>query len=194
VNLRILLSFLPVAVFFGLTRIAPAWVAVGGGFAASGAVFYTNRRHRLIGMLTAFGFSVVALSALVGIVSNSEKAYLASGPLSDFLFVPVYLGSIYVGKPLVGGIARELMPGVAGRVAPNAALFGWLSLAWAAYDLFHGAIRVVLLSNLSVGEYLVWSRLVGWPMSGALLALTGWLIYRAAMAREPALVADAAPS
>ncbi|MCC6381213.1 MAG: hypothetical protein IT304_01835 [Dehalococcoidia bacterium] len=182
-NLRILSSLLPVAVFFGLSRVAPAWAAILGGFAVSAMVFGLNRRQRLIGGLTAFGFGVVAVSAVVGIAWQSEKAYLASGPVSDFLFVPLYLVSVQLRQPLVGGIARQLVPAIAGHLRPDAALFAWLTVVWAVFDALHGAVRMVLLAQLSVGEYIVWSRVVGMPLTGALLALSGLLIYREARRR-----------
>jgi hypothetical protein len=185
-NPRLLLSLVPIVVFFGLTKAGPAWVAITGGFMASSLVFYTSRRERLIGFLTAYGFGILAVTALVGIAWNSEKAYLASGPVSDFLFVPLYLGSIYLQKPLVGGIARELLPAIAGRVPINASIYAWLSVMWAGYDLVHGALRVFLLERLSVGEYIVWSRLVAWPVTGTLLVLTFLVIYREARRRSSA--------
>jgi hypothetical protein len=179
VNFRILASGIPIAVFFVLTRIAAPWLAITGGFAASTIVFSLNRRDRLIGQLTLFAFGCVGVSALVGLIWGSEKAYLASGPLSDFLFVPWYLGSVYAGRPLVGGIAQELVPAIALKVPREAPVFAWLSVAWAGFDILHGSMRVFLLSHLSVGQYIVWSRVVGWPSTGSLLALSGFLIWRA---------------
>lgn len=193
-NPRILLSLIPIAVFYALYRAdAPTWVAIGGGFAASVAVLYSNRKDRLIGALTLFGFGVVGVSAAVGIIWDSEKAYLASGPVSDFLFVPLYAGSIVIGKPLVGGIARELFPAIAGRIPIDAPVFVRLSLAWAIFDVGMGVLRTYLLVNLSVGEYLVWSRVFGWPLSWTLLAVTAWLIWREAK-RVPAAAPEAVPA
>jgi len=177
-NLRIMWSIAPVAVFYLLTRVADPWVAVLGGFAASTVVFWYNRRDRLIGTLTAFSFVVVAVSAGVGIVANSEKAYLAAGPIGDFLFVPLYLGSVAIGKPLIGGIARELLPKYAGHVPINARVFAWLTVAWAAWDLLHGLVRLWMLQEMSVGEYIIWSRLAFWPFSSAMVGVTGWLAVR----------------
>ncbi len=177
-NLRITASIIPVAVFYLLTRVADPWVAVLGGFVASGVVFFYNRKDRLIGVLTAFGFVVVAVSAVVGIVSNNEKAYLAAGPIGDFLFVLLYLGSIAMGKPIIGGIARELLPKYAGHVPVNAPVFTWLTLAWAGFDLIHGVVRLWMLDWMSVGEYIIWSRLAFWPFSSAMVGITGLLSVR----------------
>jgi hypothetical protein len=181
VNVRILLSLAPVMVFVLLKQAgAPAAISIGGGFSSSTIVFFLNRKARLIGWLTLFGFSLVAVGALVGIAWGNEKAYLASGPLSDYLFVPLYLGSIYVRQPLIGGISHQLFPRIAGHVPRDAMLFVYLSLAWAAYSILHGLIRTYLLMHLSVGEYLIWSRVVGWPTSAVMLGLSAWLIIREA--------------
>ena len=179
-NYRILASGIPVAVFYLLTRVGDPWMAVLGGFIASAIVFYYNRKDRLIGVLAAFGFVVVIVSAIVGVVINSEKAYLAAGPVGDFLFVPLYLGSILIGKPLIGGIARELMPKYVGHVPINAPVFVGLTIAWAFWDLAHGLGRVWMLQELSTGEYIIWSRLAFWPFSSAMVGLSAWFALRAA--------------
>src|SRR5690606_22127869 len=100
------------------------------------------------------------------------KTFLASGPISDFLFVPLYLGSILVGRPIIGGIVRELVPVVRDHVPEKAPIWAWLTLAWAVCNLSQGFLRLWLLSNLSVGEYLVWSRVLAWPMSAAMILVT----------------------
>lgn len=179
-NFRILVSGIPVAVFYVLTRVAPPSVSVTGGFIAFTIVFFYTRRSRLYQLLTVVGFVVVALSAAVGIVTSSEKAYLAAGPVSNFVFVPLYLGSVRLGQPLVGGIAREIVPGMVGRLPVNAAVFAWLSVVWGVYEAVQGVVRFLLLSELSVGEYIVWSRVFGWPASAVMLSVTVFFIVRAA--------------
>jgi hypothetical protein len=178
VNLRIVTSIAPVVVVYLLTRVADPWVAVLGGFIASAIVFAYNRRDRLIGVLTAFSFGIVTISALVGIFANSEKAYLAAGPIGDFAFVLLYLGSVAVRRPLIGGIARELLPRYAGHVPLNAGVFVWMTLAWAGYDLVHGAARIWMLQEMSIGEYIIWSRLAFWPFSSGLVGITAALAIR----------------
>lgn len=178
-NPRILLTLVPIAVFYGLFKMdAPTWAAIGGGFTASGLVLFTNRKDRLIGGLALFGFVILGITAVIGIVWGSEKAYLASGPVSDFLFAPLYLVSILIGKPLVGGVVRELFPAWVAALPFDHRVYVLLSVLWALYDVIHGLARVYMLSSLSVGEYLIWSRLASWPMNAALLALSAWLIMR----------------
>lgn len=192
-NPRILMSLIPVAVFLLLSRVAPPWVSISGGFAASTLVFFFNRKDKLIGALTLFGFVVVAISAIIGLIWSSEKAYLASGPISDFLFVPLYLLSIRFGKPLVGGIARELVPAVAGKVPIDARVYVHLSYMWAGYDFLHGIARAYLLNTMDVTEYVIMSKLLAWPVNAALLGITMYFIYREAKRRDDVLVLAAQP-
>ena len=175
-----LLSLVPVAVFLVLTRVTGPSLAVFGGFLASAGVFYLARRDRLIGLLTLAGFAVLTASAVVGIVKGSERAYLASGPISDFLFVPLYFGSLLVHRPLVGGIARELVPAITRGVPLDAPVYRQLSLAWAIFDVLHGSAALVLLNRLSVAQYVVWSRVLLWPFTGLLLAASAGIIWESA--------------
>src|SRR5262245_3488805 len=115
-NPRMLWSLAPAAIFWVLWRTTETWIAILAGFGASLIVLRLHRGPPLIGILTMFGIVIVGLSGLVGIIWDSPKAYLASGPVSDFLFVPVYLVSILMRRPLVGGISRELFPAIAGRI------------------------------------------------------------------------------
>ena len=179
-NLRILTSVIPVAVFFALTRVAPPWVAILCGFAATGVVTYKNRSDRLIGMLAVYGFAIVTVCAVVGIAGGNEKAYLASGPISDFLFAPLYLASLLWRKPLIGGVAKEMFPAYTHHIPDNAKVFIWLSVLWAIYNIGQGVLRSWLLSFMSVGEYIIWSRLLTWPFTAVVLAVTLYAVYRAA--------------
>lgn len=182
-NFRIFLSALPVVVFLTLLQVAPPWLSVLGALVASSFVFAVTYTNRLIGALSAFSFAIVATTALVGIIWNSEKAYLSYGPIADLLFPFVYLASIYVRRPLVGGIARELAPTFTAAIPPDARVFMRLSWAWAAFDVLHGVVMLELLRNMSAAEYIVWSRIAGWPMTGSLLLLSAVLIWRSARTR-----------
>jgi hypothetical protein len=184
-NPRVLLSLLPAAIFWVLWRTTETWVAISGGFLASVVVMQHNRSQRLITLLTVFGMAIVACSAVIGIVWDSPKAYLAGGPVGDFLFVPLYLASIAMHRPLVGGISRELFPAIAGRIPLDHRVFVLWSLAWAAMNLVQGLVRSWMLAELSVGEYLVWSRVVFWPVSAVMLLGSGAMIYRESL-RHPA--------
>ncbi len=56
-----------------------------------------------------------------------------------------------------------------------------LSLVWAGFDVVHGTILGLLLRNLSVTQYIIWSRVIGWPLTGALVGISAIVIYREAL-------------
>jgi hypothetical protein len=52
----------------------------------------------------------------------------------------------------------------------------WL---WVAINAAQAALRVVLLQELSVGEYLIWSRVISFPANAGLIWVTWVLVSRA---------------
>ena len=190
-NPRLLITMTPVVVFYVLSVVAPPTLAVAGGFAAAAGAFYFTRKSRLYQALLLVGFAVVALTAAIGITWGSEKAYLASGACSSFLFAFIYSGSVLIRHPLVGGIAREVVPGLTGRLPDTAPVFVWTTLAWAVFSMSQGFVRVYLLVNLSVGEYIIWSRVVGYPATGLMLGATAYFIWRTAEKERKAAATEA---
>ena len=197
INPRAALTAAPIVVFLVLSRgldswaDIPSWVAILGGFITSGAVFVFNRKERVLGALAIFGFVIVSVSAVIGIIWDSEKAYLASGPVSDFLFVPAYAGSVLIGKPLIGAISRELFPAWAEHIPGNEPIYTQLCWAWAIYDLAHGVVRVIMLNELSVTQYIFLSRIASWPFTALLLYMTVKGIRNASRRHAPAPPAPA---
>ncbi len=179
-NPRVFLSMLPVLVFYGLTKAAPAEVAIGGGFAAVTVVFLFTRETPLLRLIAIYGYLVTAGSALMGIVFTSEKAYLAAGPVGDALILPFYAWTLWRGWPLIGAIGREISPRMVGNLPVNAPIFVKVTLVWAAYEAIKAIVLTWMLLNLSIGEYLIYGRLFGWPTTAALVFICGTFILREA--------------
>ena len=128
VDWRIFWSLLPLVVFLVLNSFRPEdlWrtqVAIIASFAASTWVFATNRDSGVIRFITVLGFIVVAGSAVVGLAADSAKAFAAQNIYSDFLVAAVCLGSIAIGKPLVGAVARESIPALRTLMDPRHRVF-----------------------------------------------------------------------
>ena len=187
IRLRLALSMAPAWLFLVVSRFAPPWAAIGAGFLATVVVYERTARSPLVGGLATFGMAVVTVASLVGILRADEKAYLAAGGITDLLFVPAYIASLFVRKPLVGGIAREMVPTIAGVLPLEHAVYRGLTLAWAAYYAFHGAVQLWLLQELSVAQFVILSRVVLWPPTGLALALTIAVVWRAASRQRPVL-------
>ncbi|MCY3601809.1 MAG: hypothetical protein OXH12_01905 [Chloroflexi bacterium] len=184
-NPRVFLTMLPVLLFYGLTKVAPAEVAIGGGFAAVTVVFLFTRETPLLRLIAIYGYLVTAGSALAGILFASEKAYLAAGPVGDALILPLYAWTLWRGWPLIGAIGREISPSMVGNLPVNAPIFVKVTLVWAGYEAVKALVLTWMLLNLSIGEYLVYGRLFGWPTTAALVFICGTFILREARRHGP---------
>ncbi len=184
-NPRVFLTMLPVLLFYGLTKVAPAEVAVGGGFAAVTVVFLFTRETPLLRLIAIYGYLVTAGAALAGILFASEKAYLAAGPIGDALILPLYAWTLWRGWPLIGAIGREISPRMVGNLPVNAPIFVKVTLVWAGYEAVKALVLTWMLLNLSIGEYLVYGRLFGWPTTAALVFICGTFILREARRHGP---------
>jgi len=184
VRLRLLLGLLPAWIFLAVSRFAPPWAAIGSGFLATLVVYERTDRNRFVGGLAAFALAVAAIASVVGIAWSDEKAYLASGVATDLLFVPAYLVSALIRRPFVGGIAREMVPTIAGVLPLDHAVYRLLTFAWAVYYAAHGLVQWWLLRELSVAQFVIISRVILWPPTGLALLLTAAVIWRAAKRRQ----------
>ncbi len=179
-NPRVFLTMLPVLVFYGLTKVAPPEIAIGGGFAAVTVVFFTTRETPVLRLIAIYGYVITAGSALAGILLTSEKAYLAAGPVGDALILPLYAWTLWRGWPLIGAIGREISPRMVGTLPVNAPIFVKVTLVWAAYEATKALVLTWMLLNLSIGEYLIWGRVFGWPTTAALVFICGIFVLREA--------------
>lgn len=184
VDWRIFWSLLPLVVFLVLNSFWPEdlWrtqVAIVASFAASTWVFATNRDSGVIRFITVLGFIVVAGSAVVGLAADSAKAFAAQNIYSDFLVAAVCLGSIAIGKPLVGAVARESIPALRTLMDPRHRVFVILTLVFMTYNIGTGIFRIFLLGEFSANEYVIVSRVTS-PISLAFFLAAYFMIKRAA--------------
>ena len=184
VDWRIFWSLLPLVVFLVLNSFWPEdlWrtqVAIVASFAASTWVFAKNHDSGVIRFITVLGFVVVAGSAVVGLAAHSAKAFAAQNIYSDFLVAAVCLGSIAIGKPLVGAVAREIIPALRTLMEPGHRLFVILTLVFMTYNIGTGIFRIFLLGEFSANEYVIVSRVTS-PISLVFFLACYFTIKRAA--------------
>ncbi len=197
VDWRIFWSGLPLIVFLVLNWFWPEglWrtqVAIVASFAASAWVFVNNRDSGVIRTLAVMGFVVVAGSTVVGLALNSAKAFVAQNIVSDFLVAAVCLGSVAIGRPLVGAVARESIPALRTLMAPRHRVFVALTLTFMALNIFTGVFRIFLLDAFEANEYLLVSRITGFPLTMGFFLACYFSIKRAA-GPGPELSAPPAP-
>jgi hypothetical protein len=183
---RLLYGALPLPAFWLGYQWGP-FVAVGLGFAATIAAYFLSDRRGIVGALALFGLLVAAGAAIAGVVLADERAYLARDGASDFLIAAIALGSLLFRRPLVGIVLRELSPPVKRMLPLSHPAFVSSTLVVAAVNLIQGIVRTYLLfGGLTVGQYLVFSRLFGWPLTIAMLFAIAVIVRRAVEQARPA--------
>tara|TARA_Y100000590_G_scaffold219393_1_gene248490 strand:+ start:187 stop:885 length:699 start_codon:yes stop_codon:yes gene_type:complete len=188
IDWRIFWSALPLVVFLLSNSFWPEdlWrtqVAIVASFVASAWVFAKNRDSGVIRVITVLGFVVVAGSAAVGLAVNSAKAFAAQNIASDFLIAAVCIGSVVIGKPLVGAVARESIPALRPLMKPEHRVFIYLTLVFMAYNIGTGIFRIFLLGEFSANEYVIISRITS-PISLAFFLACYFTIRKAAGFQE----------
>lgn len=180
VNPRIGMSVIPVLVFWITRQLTIAEIAIAAGFTASVIVFIINRRRGIIGVLAITSMLIVGAGALVGIITGNEKAFLANDAIGDFTVTTITLGSIIIRRPLFGFLARELVPALKNILEPRHSVFYITTLLLALMNLSQGVTRAYMLQNLTVDEYLIWSRVASYSLNIVMAIMAYNLIGRAA--------------
>jgi intracellular septation protein A len=171
-------GFVPVLVFYGAWRwagLAPAVVA--STLLAIGIAVWAARRGRQAG-IAIVGAVFVVVQALVALAAHSATVYLAQPVVLSALWGLVYIGSVVVGRPLIGVFANAWYPFPAWfrASAPYRREFGLQSLVWAVYCLGRAALRLYVLLHSGVGGFVVISVVTGTPV---LFALVFWGLWHA---------------
>jgi hypothetical protein len=157
-NPSVLEGALPVLVFWVVNQFADAPISISASFLAAIVVFVRNKQSGVIRALGVLGFVIVAASAGVGLVLDSDKAFAAQNIVSDFVVVPIALGSLVIGRPLAGAVL--------------------LTLLVVAINLSTGLIRLVMIDALSTNDYVILSRVIGVPFNILLFGLGYLLVFR----------------
>ncbi len=77
--------------------------------AGAGAYLWEHYRGRR-GLMAQLSLVFIAVQAVVGIASHSAVVYLAQPVLLNAIWGLLYLGSVAVGRPLMGAIAQAWYP------------------------------------------------------------------------------------
>lgn len=169
-------AVVPVLVFY------VAWRAsgLGAAIAASTLVYVALgllllRRGRDTSLIVV-GTAFVLIQAAVGLSAHSATVYLAQPVVLSALWGLVYLGSVVIGRPLIGVFANAWYPFPPWfRAGPlYRREFAMQSLVWAAYCLARAALRLWALLESGVGGFVVVSAVTGTPLLAALIVWGIW--------------------
>jgi hypothetical protein len=166
----------PVIAFYAGWRLFGLAAGVGVSTVVSLAIAAVLvRAGRDVGLVAA-GALFVLVQAAVGLASGSATVYLAQPVVLSALWGFVYLGSVVVGRPLIGVFACAWYPFPAWFRAspPFRREFSMQSLVWSAYCFARAALRLVLLLHSGVGAFILVSFVTGFPVIVMLVAWGLW--------------------
>jgi intracellular septation protein A len=169
-------AFGPLASFYVLWRL---WGLVPGIIAATAVAliaYRVERRSERPGLVVRISLVVVATQAAVGLITGSAEAYVAVPVLVNAGYGLAFIGSIFVGRPLAGVFAEELveLPDEVKASRTHRLVFGRISLAWGIYMVVRAAVRLLILAALGVDLFVAVSFATGFPITMALMSWSIW--------------------
>jgi hypothetical protein len=185
-DFRVLESALPAVVFLVANSLGPPQLAIVLSFVTSAAVFVRHRGSGTIQLLAAFSFAIVSVSAVVGLVFGSTKAFVAQNAVTDFVIAAAYAVSVVARRPLIGLIARELVPSIRDVIGVSHSVFVQLSIVAAVLNAAEGVARLFLLEALSANQYVIVSRVAFIPVMVGFSLLCYWRVSKVAIRIWPA--------
>ena len=183
IDVRGLMGGSPIFVYLAVRQVATLEVAIGVALGVAVAVFWFNRGNGgVLRWLSVLSLVAIGAGGVAGVALGSDKAFLANDAIGDFLTAPLLAASVLLGKPVAGSITHEVMPRIRSQLPRGHRVFVQITLLYVVSNLAMGLYRSMLLQEVSVSEYVLYSRSVSWPLGIAMFALAIWLMARAVRA------------
>lgn len=168
-------TVIPTALFYaGLLSgglIAAYLAAAGWTYAALG-----RRLLRRDGVppILVLGVIGITVRTVVAVLSHSSFVYFFQPVLGTVVMAGVFVGSVVVGRPLIGRLAHDFWPITDEEAARPAVchLFRRLTLLWAGVHLASAALTLSLLLSLPVWLFLAVKQVAGLGLMVAAVFVT----------------------
>jgi len=169
-------GFLPLLVFYGTLTATGLATAIVASTAVCVAIVVWELRHGHDVGVAVVTLVFLLIQAAVGLAAHSATVYLAQPVVLSALWGIAYLGSVAVGRPLVGVFANAWYPFPPWFRAsrPYRREFGMQSLVWGFYCLGRAGLRLAILLASGVGGFVVVSVATGTPVVAALVLWGVW--------------------
>jgi hypothetical protein len=149
-------TIVPAVLFFVLVTTVNAWVAMAGVLVwAYTAVLRRVLRGMPVPTILVLATLGLTVRTLVGLASGSTFAYFLQPVATTVALAAVFLGSVVIGRPVIGKLAHDfcpIAPEVAGRPAVLR-LFGGLTVLWAGVHVATAAITFAMLVSMPVATF-----------------------------------------
>lgn len=137
--------------------------------------FLSSKKVNLFAAI-ATGISVIGLIGTV--ISRDPQFYLASPIVTDLILALVFLGSIFLGKPLIQIFAEYTVKGAFPEELRNKPKYktAWiiLTVAWGILSITQALVRIILLCTVSLELYFSISTVYGNISTPLLLVISFW--------------------
>lgn len=158
-------------------------LAVGVALAVVVAVaaWIRARRQGRRGLLPWITLTGVVIQGTIGLLADDARGFFAPQLVTGAIWGIAFIGSVAIGRPLVGVFARELFPIPDDIRASDGfrRLTGHLSLVFGVSILVRGFLRYLQLRGGSIDGYLVVTLLTGPPVTALTIVWGLWYSRRA---------------
>lgn len=145
------------------------------------AAWVRARRQGRRGLLPWITLTGVVIQGTIGLIADDARGFFAPQLVTSAIWGIAFVGSVAIGRPLVGVFARELFP-IPDDIRTSDGfrrLMGILSLVFGASILIRGFLRYLQLRGGSIDGYLVVTLLTGPPITALTIAWGLWFSRRA---------------
>jgi hypothetical protein len=158
-------------------------LGLGVGLAVIVAVvaYVRARRQGRRGLLPWITLAGVVIQGIVGLLADDAKGFFAPQLVMSGIWATAFIGSVVIGRPLVGVFARELFPMPVEISSSDGfrRLTGTLSLVFGGSILIRGTVRLIQLQGGSIDGFLLVSLLTGPPVTAITIVWGLWYSRRA---------------
>jgi intracellular septation protein A len=174
-------AFGPVLVFYVAYKLGGLLLGIAAATTVSLAAWLYERRCERSGLLAWLTLLIVVVQALVGVIADDARAYLAPAVLATLVWSFVFLGSVVVRRPLAGLFAGEMYPFPPEVRASTTFrhVFSTVSLAWGGLLLLRSGIRLIALTNESIDAFVLVNAATGIPLTCVMMGWSVWYATRA---------------
>ena len=140
------------------------------------------------------GLVGVAFSGTLALLTHDPRLFFLRSVVADAGFGLAMIGSLIVGKPLIGLFASWVvtMPDQYKATDAYKRSFTILTLVWGVVNLMRAAGRGYLMANGSLEQLMLVNLATGWPVFAVLVAFSVWYPKRLAHRYVQSIGGDAA--
>jgi intracellular septation protein A len=169
-------AFGPLAIFFAGWKLIALPVGIVAAMLFGAAIYTHERRNDRPAMIVRVALVFVLIRGVVGLASNSARAYLAMEIGLDALIACIVLGLLARGRPLAAVFAQEVFP--LPREMSESDTFRHamrtITLVWGLYFLARSLVRLAALLTLTTNGYVLVASLSDAPF---LIGILAWSVH-----------------